>query len=125
MMAGKPSVMLIASTPVVSITPDSSVCDAMKLMVSRGFRRLPVVDRGTGRLVGIITATDIVRYAAGKRGELAEAMRRPVSEVMVREVISVRTSSGLEEAIRTMVEHGVGGLPVVDEEGRLWAIVTE
>ena len=124
-LASMPSVMALASSPVVSVTADSSILDALNLMVNKGFRRLPVVEPGTGKLVGIVTATDIVAYLGGERPGLPEAMRAPVSDIMTRDVVFTTTDASVEEAVRTMVEHNVGGLPVLDREGRLWAILTE
>lgn len=124
-LAEKPSVMALASSPVVSVTADSSVLDALNIMVSKGFRRLPVVEPKTGKLVGIVTATDVVAYLSRERSGLPEAVRAPVSTIMTREVISTTTDASVEEAVRTMVEHNVGGLPVLDREGRPWAILTE
>jgi len=131
----KSELLLLASSPVVTITANSSVYDAMRIMVSKGFRRLPVVDPETGVLVGIITATDILDFLTGGPrsrlltekygGDLSKALGAPVSDIMVRDVVSVRVGEGLKTAVRTMVEKHVGGLPIVDEKGRAWAILTE
>jgi len=48
----------IMSAPVVSIEPDASLRDAAMLMLKSGVKRLPVISNG--RLVGIITDTDLV-----------------------------------------------------------------
>jgi signal-transduction protein with cAMP-binding, CBS, and nucleotidyltransferase domain len=48
----------IMSSPVVSIEPDASLRDAAVLMLRSGVKRLPVISKG--KLVGIITDTDLV-----------------------------------------------------------------
>ena len=48
----------IMSAPVVAIEPDASLHDAAALMLKSGVKRLPVISNG--RLVGIITDTDLV-----------------------------------------------------------------
>lgn len=58
----KPSEVLVSeimSTPLITITPRTSLRDAAKIMIKMGIRRLPVIDN-TGKLVGIITDNDIL-----------------------------------------------------------------
>ena len=60
--------------PVVTMAPTTPVYDAIQIMVGEGFRRVPIVDPGTKRLQGIITATDIINYLGG--GERFEIIQR-------------------------------------------------
>lgn len=46
-------------------------------------------------------------------------------DVMNRNVISIDSESTVEEAIRTLVEHGISGAPVTDRDGNLVGIVSE
>src|SRR3546814_128794 len=48
-----------------------------------------------------------------------------VADVMTNGAATVRPDASLAEAARIMVEHGISGLPVVDESGRLVGILTE
>jgi predicted transcriptional regulator len=50
------------STPLFSINPDETVRTAADLMHDRGIRKLPVID--DGKVIGIITSTDIVNLLA-------------------------------------------------------------
>ncbi len=47
------------------------------------------------------------------------------SELMTRNVITLRKSASIDEAVRLMLQRGISGLPVVDAEDRLVGIVTE
>jgi len=47
------------------------------------------------------------------------------SDVMTREILSVRADTTVAEAIRTMLDNRISGLPVIDEAGRLVGILTE
>jgi CBS domain-containing protein len=47
------------------------------------------------------------------------------SDVMTRNVLSVRPDATIAEAIRTMLDNRISGLPVIDEAGRLVGILTE
>ncbi|MEM2936067.1 MAG: CBS domain-containing protein [Candidatus Bathyarchaeia archaeon] len=128
-------IMTVAKSPVITMAPTTPVYDAIKIMVKEGFRRIPVVDPGTHKLQGIVTATDIVNYLGGGEkfrmiqrkyaGNFFKAINEPIGSIMTLEAISVLTSSKISDAIEIMKSHGVGGLPVVDEENCVWAIVTE
>src|SRR5690606_28510870 len=48
-----------------------------------------------------------------------------VRELMTTEVVSVGPDDPIKEAARLMVESGVSGIPVVDDDGRLVGIITE
>jgi predicted transcriptional regulator len=68
----------IMSYPVIAIEPDSSLIDAVKLMASHGFRRLPVIEKD-GRLVGIVTINELAEALAETRElcrELLEMMMK-------------------------------------------------
>jgi CBS domain-containing protein len=55
---GKTCVSEIMSKPLIVATPDMYAREAVKLMLERNIRRLPVVENG--RLVGLVTLTDII-----------------------------------------------------------------
>jgi acetoin utilization protein AcuB len=118
------------TSPAVTITPDTRLQAALTLLHQRQFRRLPVVD-AQGTLVGIVSERDLL-YASPPpatllRGrelsDLVAGLR--VEEIMTREVITTTPGAFIEEAARLMVEHKIGGLPVVDGEGRVVGVITE
>jgi len=128
-------IMKIARSPVITMAPTTPVYDALKIMVKEGFRRMPVVDPGTKKLLGVVTATDFINYLGGgdkfqiiqKKygGNFFKAINEPVKSIMTPKVISIRTCGKINEAIELMKKNRVGGLPVVDENNQVWAIVTE
>ena len=128
-------IMTIAKSPVITMATTTPVYDGIRIMVKEGFRRIPIVDPGTKRLRGIVTASDIVNYLGGGEkfqiiqrehaGNFFKAINESVRRIMTTEVVSVYTSAKISDAIDIMVKHKVGGLPVVDEESRVWAIITE
>jgi CBS domain-containing protein len=127
--------MTIAKSPVVTMAPTTPVYDAIKIMVEKGFRRMPIADPGTRRLRGIITATDIINYLGGGEkfqliqrkysGNFYKAINEPIRSIMTTDVVWISTSAKISDALRLMKKHNVGGLPVVDDEKHVWAIVTE
>ncbi|MEM2934013.1 MAG: CBS domain-containing protein [Methanocellales archaeon] len=80
----KPSEMKIANlmkSPLITISPDSSLIEVAKKMVKMNIRRLPVVERG--ELQGIVTDTDVIAASAELNETLLELMeinREPLSE---------------------------------------------
>ena len=111
----------------VSVAPSSSIPDVRELMLRRRIRHLPVVEEG--RLVGIITDRDVrtvqpspaTSLTAGEMNYLLA--RLTVRAVMTRPVLTVGPHEPLVEAVRLLLEHKIGGLPVVEGE-RLVGILT-
>ena len=128
-------IMTITKTSVVSMAITTPVYDGIQLMVEQGFRRIPVVDPGTKRLRGIVTAFDLIDYLGGGEkfqiiqrehaGNFFKAINEPVRHIMTPNVISVLSSAKVNDAIDLMVKRNVGCLPIVDKETRLRGIVTE
>jgi CBS domain-containing protein len=63
----------IMSSPVVTITPDDTVDDAMRLMTARRIRHLPVV-RG-GELVGVLSIGDLVKSVIEEQRHTIDDLR--------------------------------------------------
>ncbi len=128
-------IMAIAQSNVITMAPTTPIYEAMKMMAKQGFRRMPVVDPGTKKLLGLFTVTDIIDYlGGGKRFQLIEkkfggnfykAINEPIRSIMNTDVVSIDTTTKIAEAMEVMKKHNVGGLPVVDDDGRICAIVTE
>ncbi len=111
----------------VTITPDTPVLEAIKLLKEKGFRRLPVLENE--RLVGIVTDKDLKDAMPSKATTLSVwelnylLSKLTVSEVMAKPVITVQAEEPLEEAALLMEEYKVGGLPVLDGN-KLAGIIT-
>lgn len=116
------------TSPVLTVDPKASIHDALATMKARRIRRLPVVQRG--RLVGIVTWTDVMRASPSHATSLAAweipqlLMQEHVSEIMTRELITVVPAATIEHAAVLMRRHKIGGLPVM-ENGQLVGIITE
>lgn len=127
--------MTVAKSMVVTMAYTTPVYDAIRIMVKERFRRIPVVDPGTHRLQGMIIATDIIDYLGGGNkfqiierkfaGNFFKAINEPIRSIMAQKMVSLPSTTRVSDAIELMKKHGVGGLPVVDEENRVVAIITE
>jgi len=118
------------SSPAVTIAPDTPFQDALQQMRDHGFRRLPVVDP-KGRLVGIVSERDLLHAAPSSATSLSIwevhylLWKIEVRELMTREVITTTPDTPIEDAARLMATNKIGGLPVVDGDGRVTGVITE
>jgi CBS domain-containing protein len=106
----------------VCCVPNESVHAAAVLMRDHDCGIVPVVeDRGTMRLVGVITDRDVVVriVAAGK-----DPNNERISMYCSHAVGTVRPQATLEECRRVMETRHVRRVPVTDEHGRLIGIVS-
>lgn len=94
---------------IYSITPDSSVFEALELMAQHNTGALMVV---SGSMVeGIISERDCVRKVdiAGKNSKTTK-----VSEIMTSKVVYIEASQPLEECMALMIDKNIRHLPVYD-----------
>jgi acetoin utilization protein AcuB len=98
-------------TPVTVIPVGTTIGEADQLLLSRGFRHLPVVDQG--RLVGVLTDRDI-RFATSSLCPTPRSAADPVSLAMSGPPLTADPLDPVEDAARIMREHKIGCLPVLD-----------
>lgn len=118
----------MSRNPVIA-SPDITISSAAKLMVSNSFRRIPLKKEDT--IVGIVTATDIVRYIGEGSAfrkmlmdEMDQVMARPVEEIMMTNVVTVDKGLPIGQAAPLMRSSGVGAV-LVRDSGELVGILTE
>lgn len=101
----------------VTVRPEETLAVAQEKMARGRFRRLPVVD-ASGHLLGIITDGDLRQHV----GYLPTTR---VTAAMIEKTITVGPDASIESAAELMLQHQIGGLPVVAADGRVAGIVTE
>jgi len=101
----------IMRRPVTVISAEATLGEAMHLFQSRGFRHLPVMDRGT--LVGVLTDRDL-GFATSNLVPKPRSATDPVSSAMTRTVLTADSLDPVEDAARIMREKKIGCLPVLD-----------
>lgn len=110
-------VMVKDPEEVPALMPDATLADAMWQVAHRR-GTVPVVDKDR-RVIGVLTAGDLTRYAS----ENPDFLSRPV-KVAMNPVPKLVGIDGLAaEAVRDMETHGIMAMPVVDTEGRLQGMV--
>ena len=128
---------------VISITPDSSIAQAIARMVNHGVSGMPVIDED-GRLLGMITESDFLRrvetdtdserQSSRRWGELllgagagAEVYSRThgrrVRDVMSEEVITASPDASLGDIVGLMEQNAIKRIPVL-EDGRVVGVVS-
>jgi CBS domain-containing protein len=103
---------------VVSILPDASVFEAIKLMADEVVGSILVMDGE--EMLGIVTERDYARKVILK-GRSSETTR--VADIMTREVLTTSGSETVNQCMETMTERRIRHLPVV-EDGRVVGMIS-
>jgi CBS domain-containing protein len=123
----------IMTQSVITVTPDTNIADAAKLMLQRHVSGLPVVD-ASGSLVGIVSEGDFLRRGEigtqRKRGRFLKFILGPgkaasdfvhehgrkVSEIMTPEPLTISEGTPLETIVALMEKKNVKRLPVLRDD---------
>ena len=101
-----------------SVSPDTSVYDAIKLMADKEVGSVLVVEDGV--IKGILTERDYARKVA-LEGKTSPTI--PVAQIMTTQVLCTRPDQPLEECMALMTEKRVRHLPVLEGD-RIVGIVS-
>ncbi|MBI2333394.1 MAG: CBS domain-containing protein, partial [Chloroflexi bacterium] len=116
------------SHPVITVTPETPVHDALAMFKKEHIRRAPVVK--DGKMVGIVSASDLLNASPSPVTSLSVwemnylISKVTVKQVMSKKLITVDVNTPIEEAARIMADKKIGGLPVM-RSGKLAGIITE
>jgi len=106
------------SRPVITVSPETTLEQALETMQKNKVRRLPVVNR-RGELVGIISEGVILRALPSDATtlsvwEVRDMVRKlTISKYMTEDVVTVTEDTPIEEAACIMVDRHISGLPVM------------
>ena len=102
----------------ITLTPDATLREAEEIMARFHISGIPVVEKDSRKLVGIVTNRDI-RFAEG------QDVSRPISDFMTREgLVTAPLGTTLEQAKSILQQHRIEKLPLVDERGHLQGLIT-
>lgn len=116
------------SKPVITISPDLPIPDAINLLKKERIRRAPVVK--DGKLVGIVCDDDLLNASPSPVTTLSIwemnylLSKITVAQVMTKNVLTVTEDTPIEQAARIMADNKIGGLPVM-RDGYVVGIITE
>lgn len=118
------------TTEVITATPDTSLLKIGKLMRDHKIRRIPILDDNK-YVIGIISDRD-VRDASPSKATTLDMYEMhyllaelKASSIMTPRPLTVKPTDTVEKAAMLMLDHSIGGLPVVDEDGRLCGILAD
>ncbi|MCJ7720548.1 MAG: CBS domain-containing protein [Candidatus Hadarchaeum sp.] len=129
------NIMPIARRSVITIQPTTRIKDAAEIMVKNKVRRLPVVDPGTKRMIGILITRDILDFLGGGekskiiqnrfKGNFLAAINDAVRTIMSEKVVCGTSAMSVNDVAQLLWKTGMGGVPIVDENQRVVGIVSE
>lgn len=135
----------IMTTDVVTVSPETSLQEAIQILAEREISGLPVVN-SQGDLVGVISETDLTWQETGvdtppyimfldsviylqnpakHNEEVHKALGQTVGDAMSDNPATVKANQQVREAARIMHGKKLRRLPVVDEESKLVGMITQ
>ncbi len=112
----------LMTTDVITVSPETGIRDAARLMFRNRVSGLPVVSPA-GALIGIITEADFLRLEV-ERQEGGSDLGEHVGGVMSSGVVTTDPDTSIYEAAKIMTFQDIKRLPVVDEEQHLLGIIS-
>ena len=103
----------IMTSKVYTVSPEASVQEVAQLLTRAHISGVPVVDKD-GKILGVITESDIIRKATG------EGLH--VADIMNPETVVVDEETWIDQIARLLTEHHIKRVPVM-HEGKLVGIV--
>ena len=107
----------IMAKNVVTIKPDATLAEAIKMLIAEKISGVPVVNAG-GKMVGLISEKDILNLAFS--GNLNNTK---VEEIMTREVVSFSSDTDIDRIALVIGERQFRRVPIVDG-GKVVGIVS-
>ena len=107
------------TTDAVTLRDTDRLREAVELVMVRRIRHIPILD-SQERLVGIVTDSDIQRTLPSPLSSAAPEEYEAILEttalgqVMTPNTLTVEADADVAEAVELLVQHRIGGLPVVD-----------
>jgi len=107
------------SSPVITVDEETNVRDSAKLMTDKGIGSLIVL--GDGKPVGIVTKRDMIKRVVS---ECKDPCGTKIRDIMTSPVITTSKDVGILSAMRTMREHQISQLLVLDVD-RMVGVISE
>jgi acetoin utilization protein AcuB len=115
---------------VITVTPETSMMKASKILKDHDIHRLPVVEE-SGKLVGIVSDRDIKDASPSKATTLdVHELYYLLSEIKIKDIMTrnphtINEEATVEKAAVEMMERKIEGMPVVDGEQKVVGIITD
>ncbi|KAG7463983.1 hypothetical protein MATL_G00182420 [Megalops atlanticus] len=111
----------------ISITPDSSLFDAVYALLKHKIHRLPVIDPESGNVLHIMTHKRILKFLKifGSNIPKPRFLQKKISEAAIgtfQKIAMVQETATVYDALSIFVARRVSALPVVNEQGKVVAL---
>ncbi|MCI4342888.1 MAG: CBS domain-containing protein [Thermoplasmata archaeon] len=97
------------------IQTNARIGEAIARLSKSRHHGLPVTD-ATGKLVGFVSAKELLRHASEEN--------EPLSSIIRPGTITASPQTALDDAARIMFRYGLRDLPIIDENGRLCGVLS-
>ncbi|MBE6527742.1 MAG: CBS domain-containing protein [Thermoplasmata archaeon] len=108
---------MIMKKEIITISPDATIQEAAEIFFSKRIHRLPVVENG--KLVGIITPTDLLKIVSTIKTDLT------AEDAVTTTCVTAYEDEPLTYTIPAMRISDVSALPVLDAQGKMVGIITD
>lgn len=121
--------------PAVVAYTDTPIIEVIKGLAEKWVRHAPIIDRKTKRLVGMVSARDIIDFLGGgpKRKIVEEKYGGDLYEALIKEpIFSIRYTppyvtidDTIYDVVDLMIDRNIGALAITDREGKLIGMISE
>ena len=109
----------IARTPLVTVSPDATVMEAVRIMDKESIGAVAVTQNH--RLIGMFSERDLMSRVVSERQDPERIL---IQDVMTSPVETIHRDSPADEALKLMLEKHIRHLPIVDRDGRLAGMIS-
>ncbi|MBC7120309.1 MAG: CBS domain-containing protein [Candidatus Methanosuratus sp.] len=129
-----PAATIARHPPAVVLSENASVMDALKQMNEKSVRHAIVSEDGV-QLTGLVSAKDLLNFLGGgdkfasvfavSGRSIQSVLASPIAPIVNRRPILGKVSSTLPELMSIMAKHDIGVLPLMNEDGTIWGVLSE
>lgn len=113
----------IMKSPVISLSPETSLEEAWKLFTAHRFRHVPVIN-SEGNLVGILSDRGLLKAISPFNEVPQDHKKRIVSDIMVTDVLTAHPNTDIAAIAKVFIEKRIGAMPIVTGEGAIVGMLT-
>lgn len=119
----------IMVSKLVTLSPETDVFEALRVLVKNGISGAPVVD-GEGNYLGVFSEKCCMRlYDAIARAASQQQVALPTlpdaRQIMLTKLVTLSPSTNVIHAVRDLLKNHISGAPVIDSDGRFLGIFSE
>ncbi len=134
----------IMNKDVITVSPEDTVTNLVKLMLDKSISGVPVVDEEQ-RILGIVSETDLIYpekslhlpafipildsfvFIEGFREtekEIRKMSAYKVEDVMTKDVITINEDQDIQDVVNLMIDKRINRIPVIDKDKKVIGIIT-